>query len=300
VLLHELALYAVVVIDGVLAGTTLMHFFRAIFTPGAAMWLSMAWGVVVAGLTWKLASEAADEKRVQDGRMLARALDASPDSASQASLRVTLNLVGTRLGRDLRDRHAVGWRIALIIFTVCLASANFYMRIDASSLRFGTESTAIDSGRRVPGVDAPQEEQFALPEPVLSPVVGGMDVTSSTRDAWVPAGLMSVFLLLSAGVLFGQKCRTTFLNKADSPTDATVVRRFHDPLEVTQFNRRHVRTVAAMLDQKLQRFACAWANVSQAMAPSDQRRWPPFAVRAEDLLQTEWNSYGRLIGEART
>ena len=291
-----LLLVAIVVADGGLAGSAIVSFFKAYFTPQVAMALAFVWGVVVAAVLWKLTDQAADEKRINQGREVARRMD-TVSAADQADLANFLRLAGNRIGKDLGTARGVVKRTALFGAVLCLAVFSGAMRSNHPTVAPSAEpvpefvAIAQDAAYRTAKLSADDEIVVPPLAPSANPE-GGTSTRTPTQNsgslaAYLPSIMLSLVLLISAVVLYWLKARGTFLNLIDSPRDNAVTHRFASADAVTHFNEAHLRKCIAALDRKLQVFAREILREVDKLAPSVQRTWPPVNLRAVDLLRKE-------------
>ncbi len=295
-LLLSLALMAVVVADGVMAGTAVLGYFKSQFTASTAMALATLWGVIVGTVLWKLTDLAADEARIVEVRGLAREIDASTDPADRARLAALMSLVGSRIGISLAHRSQYVRRVVLVLGVVLLAAFSGAMRSLTPPTGGDIEPSAVhaQSARHAQWASKLSDaDEIALPPPAAPAKPGAAEPAGpatgrDTAHALLPSLMLSMVLLLSAAVLYWHKARSTYINVNDGARDAAVLARFPDAASVEHFNQAHFRKVVAALDRKLQRFSREIEKRKSALAPSAQRLWPPCHLRAIDLLQNEW------------
>lgn len=292
-LLLSLALLAVVVADGVMAGTSILGYFKSQFTATMAMTLSVLWGVIVGAAVWKLTDLAADEARIVEVRRLAREIDASTEPVDRTRLAALMSLVGPRIGISLAHRAQYVRRLVLIVGVVLLAIISGAMRSITPPAGGDSEPSAAQAQWVAKLSDA---DEITLPPPSTPAKPGstgptapaGPAIGDGAVGALLPSLMLSMVLLLSAAVLYWHKARSTHINVKDSARDAAVLARFPDAASVVHFNDAHFRKVVAALDRKLQRFSREIEKRKTALAPSAQRQWPPCQLRAIDLLRKDW------------
>ncbi len=289
-LLLSLALLAVVVADGVMAGTAILGYFKSQFTATMAMTLSVLWGVIVGAAVSKLTDLAADEARIVEVRRLAREIDASTEPADRTRLAALMSLVGSRIGISLAHRAQYVRRLVLIVGVILLAVISGAMRSITPPTGGDSEPSAAQANWASKLSDA---DEITLPPP-STPAKPGTTTSAapaageSAVGALLPSLMLSMVLLLSAAVLYWHKARSTYINVKDSARDAAVLARFPDAASVAHFNEAHFRKMVAALDRKLQRFSREIEKRKTALAPSAQRQWPPCQLRAIDLLRNDW------------
>lgn len=279
-LLGDLFLLAVVVGDGVLAGTAILGWFKSMFTAQAATALAFGWGAIVGGVLWKLTSAAADEARVVAVRRMVRQLDASTHPVDRNRVGVFMAEAGTRIGLDLGAQRPITWRVMLLVGVLALGSATAFMRVSSSD-RSKAEPAQVNSPADMSAADGADTAADATGQ-----AAGGkpQNATTAGTNGWLSSVLMSFVLLMSAAVLYWRKSRTCLINLKDGPGDAAVMARFPDAESAELFNLSHKRRVLMALDLKLQQFSRQFDRAKQALPPSEQRNWPPCQVRAVDLL----------------
>ncbi len=297
-LLMTLLLLSFVMADGALAGTSIIAFFKAYFTPPVALFMAVLWGVLVGVVLWELSSAAADEYCVDNARRMARRMDAGTSVAERAAVDRLLELVGTRIGIDLEDRTSYWRRGGFWLVVVILAVGSVLLRTAAPAPAPSSEPSALVMQR---AAALAADEEITVPEPG-----GGVPA-----DAGPPAegggnkageGLLSALLLASVFIgsgaaLYWSKCKACFLNRTQSPSDYAVTRRFSSGQEAQVFNRNYGQGSIAGLDRKLQRFAREVEIAKKSLRPQQQLLWAPFELRATDLIGAQWAGNFLQIGE---
>jgi hypothetical protein len=300
-LMMTLLLMSFVVADGVLAGTAIIGFFKTYFTPGMAMAMAMLWGALVGIVLWELSDSAADESCVNNGRSMARQMDASNNPIDKDRIIRFLGLVGTRIGIDLADRKNYVKRMVFFMVVLVLAAMSVSLRVSDPKAAPSNEPTAelAAATRYIHRLAA--DDEISIPPPTDAPKGEPGQNSAKLDGTKTNNGILSAIILacvfIASGIaLYWSKAKACFLNQTQSPADHAVVSRFPSEQAAQVFNRNHAQAVVAALDQKLQQFAREIGRAKKSLRPQEQLLWAPCELRAAELLGAEWQDNMKLMG----